>query len=292
MSISAASNLISQFTGKERDAETGLDYFTARYLSAPQGRFMSPDPLFIEQKRLADPQRLNLYAYVRNNPLRFSDPTGMAIQMNCETERDCLLAAEMINGRENANFKVSVKDGHLEIIAGSVAQKLSDAEQALYNAIVDDSNIAVLNVFENTGKAEFGVYNSNGENTIDLGNLSKLGAPGNNGGLRPGDVASHEALEAYRNLFTADAHTEVAKLFPGLGPETNKQFLTRDSGNLLVGMQFQQAISDGRGTMGAIVSIVTPIPAQSLSGKSSAERIRIIEDAPKRFDSITFTPKP
>ena len=34
-----------QFTGKERDTETGLDYFTARYLSGAQGRFMSPDPL-------------------------------------------------------------------------------------------------------------------------------------------------------------------------------------------------------------------------------------------------------
>jgi RHS repeat-associated protein len=36
--------LVGQFTGKERDAETGLDYFGARYFSSAQGRFTSPDP--------------------------------------------------------------------------------------------------------------------------------------------------------------------------------------------------------------------------------------------------------
>ena len=35
----------SRFTGRERDAETGLDYFGARYMSAAQGRFTSPDPI-------------------------------------------------------------------------------------------------------------------------------------------------------------------------------------------------------------------------------------------------------
>jgi RHS repeat-associated protein len=63
-----------KFTGKERDAETGLDYFGARYYSGAQGRFTSPDPL---GGHLADPQTLNRYAYVRNNPLRFNDPTGL-----------------------------------------------------------------------------------------------------------------------------------------------------------------------------------------------------------------------
>jgi RHS repeat-associated protein len=67
---------MNQFTGKERDAQTGLDFFEARYLSSPQGRFTSPDPL---GGSLADPQTLNKYAYVRNNPLRFTDPTGLYI---------------------------------------------------------------------------------------------------------------------------------------------------------------------------------------------------------------------
>jgi RHS repeat-associated protein len=64
-----------QFTQKERDTETGLDYFGARYYSHVQGRFTSADKLLIDQFEAA-PQSWNLYTYVRNNPLRFIDPTG------------------------------------------------------------------------------------------------------------------------------------------------------------------------------------------------------------------------
>jgi RHS repeat-associated protein len=70
------SNRSSQFTGKERDAETGLDYFGARYFSSPQGRFTSPDPL-LSSGRPGEPQSWNRYAYTLNNPLRFVDPTGL-----------------------------------------------------------------------------------------------------------------------------------------------------------------------------------------------------------------------
>jgi RHS repeat-associated protein len=67
----------SGFTSKERDAETGLDYFGARYLSAAQGRFTSPDKPFADQ-HANDPQTWNLYAYAHNNPTRFVDITGRA----------------------------------------------------------------------------------------------------------------------------------------------------------------------------------------------------------------------
>jgi RHS repeat-associated protein len=71
----SALTLRQRFTGKERDAETGLDFMEARYYSGAQGRFTSPDePLFDQQA--GDPQSWNLYAYGRNNPLRYLDPTG------------------------------------------------------------------------------------------------------------------------------------------------------------------------------------------------------------------------
>ena len=66
---------IPEFTGKERDSETGLDYFGARYFSGAQGRFTSPDIPLLDQDP-SDPQSWNLYSYVRNNPLIFTDPTG------------------------------------------------------------------------------------------------------------------------------------------------------------------------------------------------------------------------
>jgi RHS repeat-associated protein len=63
-----------KFTGYERDAETGLDYAFARYYNARLGRFMSGDPLAGD---VGDPQSLNRYAYVQNNPTNFIDPTGL-----------------------------------------------------------------------------------------------------------------------------------------------------------------------------------------------------------------------
>ena len=65
-----------KFTGKDRDGETELDYFTARYLSSSHGRFSSPDPAPIKQRHLLNPQDLNRYLYVANNPLVFIDPDG------------------------------------------------------------------------------------------------------------------------------------------------------------------------------------------------------------------------
>jgi len=68
------------FTGKERDAESGLDYFGTRYYGSSMGRMMSPDwsakaeP--VPYAKLDNPQSLNLYSYVLNNPLRFIDPDG------------------------------------------------------------------------------------------------------------------------------------------------------------------------------------------------------------------------
>jgi RHS repeat-associated protein len=68
------------FTGKERDSESGNDYFEARYYSSAMGRFMSPDWSAKEDPvpyaQLDDPQSLNLYSYVRNNPLTRVDADG------------------------------------------------------------------------------------------------------------------------------------------------------------------------------------------------------------------------
>jgi RHS repeat-associated protein len=71
---------MSRSTGKERDAESGNDYFEARYYSSAMGRFMSPDWSAKEEPvpyaKLDDPQSLNLYAYVQNNPLTRFDVDG------------------------------------------------------------------------------------------------------------------------------------------------------------------------------------------------------------------------
>jgi RHS repeat-associated protein len=67
-----------KFTQKERDIETGLDYFRARYYASTQGRLTSTDPL-LSTGFPATPQSWNRYSYTLNNPVRLIDPTGMFV---------------------------------------------------------------------------------------------------------------------------------------------------------------------------------------------------------------------
>ncbi|MEK6300261.1 MAG: RHS repeat-associated core domain-containing protein, partial [Acidobacteriota bacterium] len=64
----------------ERDNESGLDYFLARYYSSAQARFTSTDAPFADQSE-GDPQSWNLYVYVGNNPLNHTDPSGLWVQV-------------------------------------------------------------------------------------------------------------------------------------------------------------------------------------------------------------------
>jgi RHS repeat-associated protein len=69
-----------KFTGKERDSESGLDNFGARFFTSNIGRFMTPDwaarPTTVPYAVFGDPQSLNLYGYVRNDPVSSADADG------------------------------------------------------------------------------------------------------------------------------------------------------------------------------------------------------------------------
>lgn len=77
-----------RFAGKERDPESGMDYFEARHFGSTVGRFVSPDPL---SGAVEDPSTLNKYAYARDNPLSLTDPTGLfAWSVKCSDDGACL----------------------------------------------------------------------------------------------------------------------------------------------------------------------------------------------------------
>jgi RHS repeat-associated protein len=61
------------FTGQRYDADLGLYYFKRRYLAASLGRFLQPDPIGYEGGDF------NLYTYVKNSPLKFTDPMGLQV---------------------------------------------------------------------------------------------------------------------------------------------------------------------------------------------------------------------
>jgi len=85
-----------RFTGKERDTESGNDYFEARYYGSAMGRFMSPDwasaPMPVPYASLFDPQSLNLYSYVHNNPLSGVDADG---HLSCKDAPGLCAQSEM-----------------------------------------------------------------------------------------------------------------------------------------------------------------------------------------------------
>jgi len=90
-----------KFTGKERDSESGLDNFDARYLGSSMGRFMSADPANAGAS-VNNPQSWNGYSYGLNNPLKYVDPNGLdciylneegnavdhILHSDCESETD------------------------------------------------------------------------------------------------------------------------------------------------------------------------------------------------------------
>jgi RHS repeat-associated protein len=79
-SIISSSGNTYKFTAKERDSESGLDNFGARYNASSIGRFMSPDPKNPSFRHLVSPQKWNKYGYVLNNPLALTDPNGFEEQ--------------------------------------------------------------------------------------------------------------------------------------------------------------------------------------------------------------------
>jgi RHS repeat-associated core domain len=77
--MSGPDAISGKFTGKERDSETGFDYFGARYMSSAQGRWTSPDRMNITDDKLLVPSTLNKYVYAANNPVHFIDLDGLDV---------------------------------------------------------------------------------------------------------------------------------------------------------------------------------------------------------------------
>ena len=119
-SYSASSVPTMKFTGKERDSETGLDYFGARYFSSAQGLWTSPDwsgvPEPVPYADLTDPQTLNLYSYVRNNPLSHADPDG-----HCTTTWDCVVTGAKAVGGGIAISVTAAEATAAAVVVGAAA---------------------------------------------------------------------------------------------------------------------------------------------------------------------------
>ncbi len=112
------SRLAQKFTGKERDNETALNYFGARYMAPAQGRFISVDPSLASIDP-ANPQSWNRYGYTYNNPLKYVDPNGKWVT----SIHNAILAGAFRMGLSDAQL-ATLQEGSFSVDFSLAAQML------------------------------------------------------------------------------------------------------------------------------------------------------------------------
>ncbi|MCG3113837.1 MAG: hypothetical protein MCM46_18690 [Candidatus Manganitrophus sp. SB1] len=116
----AGSDFRYKYTSQEKDDQTGLYFYNARYYDPVLARFISPDSILPD---LANPQAFNRYSYVYNNPLIYTDPTG-----HCPV---CFIAAGIVMGALSAgvqsdwNMEAMIIGGTIGGISGGVGSAVS-----------------------------------------------------------------------------------------------------------------------------------------------------------------------
>ena len=193
---SLADGPAQKFTGKERDSESGLDYFGARYFSGAGGRFTSVDPENASGDP-ADPQSWNGYAYARNNPLLYVDPDGRYFVV-CQSDGDCttyavdsefyrflreeklqfdpetdedgnLLPTNIYSVDERGNITLYGQAFHSRHAPGLGDEGVGPLELALGTGLTSLARKAVRNLFRGKGTAR-------SSTATDLGSLGRSGS--------------------------------------------------------------------------------------------------------------------
>jgi RHS repeat-associated protein len=152
-----------KFTGKEREGETGADYFGARWLHAGFGRFLGADTPLVDQQ-VEDPLSWNLYSYVRNSPLVFVDPTGRACTALNKGSDFCGRAAEYAR----ADARVGDQTRFFAA-ASAVSRFLANVDMPMANPLFVSST--THNFLSVTGKELQGL-NSAIQSAVEAGSLS------------------------------------------------------------------------------------------------------------------------
>jgi RHS repeat-associated protein len=134
-----------KFTGKQRDTESGLDDFGARYFGSSLGRFMSTDPGNSSgYDNPGDPQGWDAYSYVRNNPLNLTDPDG----------RDYRVCIDDGYGGKNCTTYATFRD--LQTAAKASSSNLNGNDQS-GQILIDGKSIGTYQYFVGPGTESLGV---------------------------------------------------------------------------------------------------------------------------------------
>jgi len=248
--ISGTSDNDYKYTGKEKDDDTGLYYYGARYYSPSIGRFIQADAL---RGVLADPLSLNRYAYVRNNPLKFVDPTGNLntdSTSQSQTEEKTKIALVQVSGY-NGKINTDFIESHQNLVnllskqGYKVITQIISSESELIQGIKDAGKIGKISSYTvlthgTSNSLHFDSF-TNSEGALDVDDVTRLkkleglsdnfacGATGQLGSC----MSATNNQRNSKNILQAMAN---ALGIPMTGTETGFYGFTR-SGNFLTGYQ-------------------------------------------------------
>ena len=184
------------FTSYDRSPIAGLDYAVNRTYSPGQGRFTQVDPIGLASANLADPQTNNLYAYTRNSPTDFVDPSGL-----------CVIGINILGTKRVSNDTLDAIRQEIQRIFSAAGQTVSfdnsvKADARFTISLTNAPSTADSRVLGSTGVNKNGVISSSGVAYVDRiadfsgepnQGLRILGRHPKNQGRAIGRVISHEA---------------------------------------------------------------------------------------------------
>lgn len=210
------------FTGKERDSESGLDYFGARYFGSTMGRFMSPDfggpipnmPDPVPWADFENPQSLNLYSYGFNNPLSNTDSDGHDVNI-CDNNGNC----HQVSNEEYQKAQQGNNGGLNVPTLDQVGSNGNGSGQFNSTAITDSSgNTVGTATYVSNGNLDY-YANANGyqqlatasraTNQVTAGYAIVFGAVG--GGMLAADVALGSELTTLGEIGTTPTAGQTAQ---------------------------------------------------------------------------------
>lgn len=169
-----------RFTGHEQrdedlagDAGGQLDYMHARYYASLLGRFLSFDPTW-ESANAARPQSWNRYAYVMNNPVNATDPTGKIMKLTGKKKLQDQI--ETIANAKLHNVDLTVaKNGTASLAPNKVQGPPSPEQAALASTLTDAIGSASTTTIKLDSGTPTAIVDSFASNTIDVGDVAALG---------------------------------------------------------------------------------------------------------------------
>jgi RHS repeat-associated protein len=285
-------------TQKERDNETGLDYFNARFYGSMQGRFTSVDAIMMTNDRLVDPQTINLYQYCRNNPLAYTDPFGMDIHADGTDELRKRAIADI---KKRTGLELAAdKKGNLVYADGKRPDGLKGAAAVIANA-VDNKKTVEISLQQNNGTIDMGgpelSINSAGgvaagRQIIDFGDPDKVNQANISDYDESGQVV-HELIEGIelqtKNMTYDQAHSFANGYAPG-AEQKALDLLPSTLGAPVTGfISYQQVAGGGSRFRVEYKFMKNPVPENRLPGASStaADKLKFFQANPKEVVSVT-----